>query len=197
MAASPSAAASTPTAGSTPRQEALFAAPDGPKFVRRGDLAGASVGREQVWWWWAAGLAVLLVALIMADRWPTLARDPDWRPHMQALCDRLGCSVPAWRQPEALRVTGRQFRRHPSVADALLLTAGFRNDAAFAQPWPNLRVELTDIDGAVLGVRVFSVEEYLGRVPESAQIAPGQDARLVLELLDPGERAEAFRIDFR
>lgn len=196
VASSPSAAGTT-GAGSAPRQEALFAAPGGPKFVRRGDPADPGVGRERAWWWWLAGLAVLLVALVMADRWPTLARDPSWRPRMQALCDRVGCSLPAWRQPEALRVTGRQFRRHPSVANALLLTAGFRNDAAFAQPWPSLRVELTDIDGAVLGVRVFSVEEYLGRVPESAQIAPGQDARLVLELLDPGERAEAFHIDFR
>ena len=147
--------------------------------------------------WGVAGLLLLAlcVQVLVADR-ARLAADRDWRPRVQALCDVLRCNLPAWREPEAFRVTSREVRPHPSVPGVLLVSASFRNDAAFAQAWPQLELSLTDIDGQSLGLRRFAPSEYLGSAPATQRIAPGQSANITLEILDPGKRALAFGIGF-
>jgi hypothetical protein len=82
------------------------------------------------------------------------------------------------------------------VPGVLIMSASFRNDAAFAQAWPQLQLSLTDIDGQSLGLRRFSPSEYLGNAPATERIAPGQSANITLEILDPGKRALAFGIEF-
>ena len=141
-------------------------------------------------------LLVLVVQVIVADR-ARLAADPAWRPTVRKLCGWLQCDVPPWVEPDAFRVTAREVRPHPSAPGVLLVTASFRNDAAFGQRWPLLELSLSDLDGHSLGRRRFTPEEYLGREPERATIASGQSASIALEVLDPGKRAVAFDFEFR
>jgi hypothetical protein len=142
----------------------------------------------------------LLVALLglqvaVADR-ARWAADPAWRPRIERLCALVRCSVPAWHEPSAFHITSREIRPHPSAAGVLLVTASFRNDAAFAQDWPRLQLSLSDLDGQSLGLRRFTPREYLGSAPATVRIAPGQSASITLEILDPGKRAVAFSFDF-
>lgn len=150
-------------------------------------------------WLWLA-IPVLTVSLFLqialADR-AHLAADPAWRPRIVALCDVLRCEVPAWLEPTALHVTSREIRPHPSVPGVLLVTATFRNDAAFAQPWPQLQLSLTNLDGDSFGLRRFAPREYLGAEPATPLIGAGQSATITLEIVDPGRRAVAFGLDFR
>lgn len=139
--------------------------------------------------------AVLLLQSVLADR-ARLAADADWRPSLERLCGLLRCRLPPWHETGAFRVTARDVRPHPSVPGALLVTASFRNDAAFAQAWPQLELSLSDLDGQALGLRRFAPREYLGSAPASALIAPGQSASVTLEILDPGKRAVAFNFEF-
>ena len=138
----------------------------------------------------------LLLQIIVADR-VRLATDPVWRPRLEVICGVLQCSLPEWSEPKAFHVTSRDIRPHPSVPNALLLTASFRNDAAFAQAWPQLEVALTDLEDQPLGLRRFEAREYLGNEPSTSRIMPGQSASLTLEIMDPGKHAVAFRLDFR
>ena len=152
--------------------------------------------RATAGWALAVALALLLVLqVLLADR-ARLAADADWRPRLERLCGLLHCTLPAWREPSALRVTSRDVRPHPSVPGALLITASFSNQARFAQAWPQLELTLTDLDGQSLGLRRFSPAEYLGSDPRSERIAPGQSALVTLEVADPGMRALAFGIEF-
>jgi hypothetical protein len=154
------------------------------------------VARAAAGWLLAAALAALLVLqVLVADR-ARLAADAQWRPRLEALCGVLGCTLPPWREPGALRVTSREMRPHPSVPGALLVTASFANDARFPQAWPQLELSLTDLDGQALGLRRFTPAEYLGSAPRSDLIAPGQSAIVTLEIADPGMRALAYRIEF-
>jgi hypothetical protein len=156
------------------------------------------VQRSHRWRWAAlAGFLALalLVQIIIADR-ERLATDPAWRPRLEMLCAALQCNLPPWREPKAFHVTARDIRPHPSVPNALLLTASFRNDAAFAQAWPQLEVALTDLEDQALGLRRFQAQEYLGNAPSSPLIMPGQSASLTLEIMDPGKHAVAFRLEF-
>lgn len=153
-------------------------------------------------WPWRGLLAVaaltltLAVQVLVADR-DALAADPQWRPRIAAVCGVLHCRIPPWREPAAFHLTSRDVRPHPSVPGALLISASFRNDAAFAQPWPRLELSLANLDGESLGLRRFTPAEYLGNAPTTPLIAPGQSASITLELLDPGKRAVAFAFEFR
>lgn len=140
-------------------------------------------------------LLALVLQILLADR-ARLAADPAWRPRILALCAVFGCQVPAWREPQAFHVTARDLRPHPSAPGVLLVTATFRNDAAFAQAWPRLQLSLANLDGDALGRRRFEPREYLGSEPASRWIAPGQSASVTLEVLDPGKRAVTFEFEF-
>lgn len=141
-------------------------------------------------------LLALALQVALADR-ARLAADLQWRGRIVALCGWLGCRVPPWHEPRAFHVTARELRPHPGAAGALLVSATFRNDAAFAQAWPVLQLSLANLDGDALGLRRFTPREYLGSEPSSPWIGPGQSASVSLEVLDPGKRAVTFEFDFR
>lgn len=140
--------------------------------------------------------ALLLLQIVLADR-TRLATDPGWRPRLQLLCGLLRCQLPPWREPGAFTLTARDVRPHPKVPGVLVISASFRNDARFPQPWPQLELSLADIEGQPLGLRRFAPREYLGSEPPATPLAPAQSVSLSLEVLDPGKRAVAFSFDFR
>jgi hypothetical protein len=142
-----------------------------------------------------AASVLLVVQIVLAD-WSRFAASPTWRPWMASACETLGCTLPAWREPSAFVVLNREIQPHPSNRQALLVTASFRNDAAWAQDWPLLELALTDLDGQRIGLRRFQPFEYLGGTPSREGLAPGQSATVALEILDPGNRAVAFEFDF-
>ena len=162
-------------------------------------VVDAPAPKRRVPWGWVGAVVLLSAALtlqlMLADR-HRLAGDAAWRPRLEWMCGALGCSLPAWREPDALRVTTREVRPHPKVPGVLLVTLSFRNDARWAQPWPLMEIALHDLDGQALGLRRFTPTEYLGSPPAQALIAPGQSASATLEILDPGKRAVAFTFDF-
>ena len=139
--------------------------------------------------------ALLLAQIVLADR-ERFAASPTWRPWMERACTTLGCTLPVWREPSAFVVLNREIQPHPNNRQALLVTASFRNDAAWAQDWPLLELALTDLDGQRIGLRRFQPHEYLGGAPSRDGLEPGQSATIALEILDPGNRAVAFEFDF-
>lgn len=140
-------------------------------------------------------LAALVLQVLLADR-ARLAADANWRPRMEFLCRVFQCRLPPWHEPSAFHITARELRPHPSAPGVLLVTASFRNDATFAQPWPQLQLSLGNLDGEPLGLRRFAPREYLGAEPANALIGPGQSASVTLEVLDPGKRAVSFEFEF-
>jgi hypothetical protein len=169
--------------------------PRTPRFATADTPAPA---RPLPWGWWLLVLglaAALMLQVVLADR-ARLAADAAWRPRLLAVCGVLGCSLPAWHEPDAFRVTNREVRPHPGAPGVLLVTTSFRNDARWPQAWPLMEVALHDLDGQALGLRRFEPAEYLGSPPASAMIAPGQSAIATLEIVDPGKRAVAFTFDF-
>jgi len=169
-----------------------------PDFLQAPEPAPAPPRGGRFWLWFALPwlTLALLLQIGVADR-VRLAADPQWRPRVQALCDFLRCEIPAWHEPGAFKVTSRDIRPHPSVPGVLLVSASFRNDAKFAQAWPQLELSLSNLDGDSLGLRRFAPAEYLGDSPDTTLIAPGQSASVTLEVLDPGKRAVAFSFEFR
>ncbi len=146
----------------------------------------------------------LLLILTLLGQYLYFARDHlaqrhvELRPLLEAMCEHLGCTLPLRRDLSKLQITHRDVRTHPTVKNALLINATFVNRAPFRQPYPAIELKLSNINGKLIGKRIFKPEEYLAGQPDiEAGIPPNTQVYLVLELADPGRQAVNFEFDFR
>ncbi|KAB8314768.1 DUF3426 domain-containing protein [Tolypothrix campylonemoides VB511288] len=169
-------------------------APAAPSFARRRAPSRARGHRVQLIAL-VVGLALLLaLQLVLAQR-AHLAADARWRPAMETLCGALGCALPAWREPAAFTMLARSVRPDPSTPGVLLVEARFRNDARWAQAWPTLRLELSDVDGPV-AAQTFAPAQYRAAGAD-ALVAPRQAVDVRLKVREPAPRIVAYAFDFR
>ena len=171
-----------------------------PSFTRPRTRAALRVG----WHGFAAcaALALLLALQLLLAQRDTLAANARWRPVVSGLCAALRCSVPPWREPAAFTMLSRDVRPNPAAPGTLLINASFRNDARWPQPWPQLLLTLSDLDGRMVGARSFAAAEYLdgeraGNAATPSELAPGQTAALTLVVVEPAPDIVAFTFDFR
>jgi hypothetical protein len=167
-----------------------------PSFAQRPERTTAP-SRERWLPGVAAALAVVLVLqLLLADR-ARLASDARWRPLLSTLCRISACDLPPWREPAAFTLLQRDVRQHPSVPGALRVSATFRNDARWSQPWPELQLRLSDMNGQVAGERSFAADDYLGGTPGQPELASGETATVAMDVLEPAARIVAYDFSFR
>lgn len=191
VAPAPAPAAPPPTTPAKRRSR------NAPSFVLGAGNAPASRPRER-WLPVVATMLALLLGLqwLLADR-ARLATDPQWRPVLNALCKALHCELPPWREPAAFTLLQRDVRQHPTIPGALRVSATFRNDARWSQPWPSLRLTLSDVNGRPAGERSFRAEEYLGGPPSQPELASGESATVAMDILEPAARIVAYDFSFR
>nr|WP_244664114.1 DUF3426 domain-containing protein [Xanthomonas phaseoli] len=171
-----------------------------PAFARRG-IARPRLRASGRQWALLVGLVglvgVLGVQIVIADR-AHLAANARWRPLVGTACTLARCSLPVWREPEALTLLNRDVRPLPGMAGVLQIQASFRNDARWAQAWPWLQLSLSDADGRVIGTRILSPQEYLGPSPPVQDtLAPGQAVQVAFRVREPAASTAAFSFDFR
>lgn len=168
-----------------------------PSFVRGANSSAPTNQRER----WVPAVAALLALLLglqwlLADR-ARLSADPQWRPVLNTVCMVLRCSLPPWREPAAFTLLQRDVRQHPSIPGALRVSATFRNDARWSQPWPQLQLVLSDVNGQRAGERSFRADEYLGGPPSQPELASGESATVAMDILEPAARIVAYDFSFR
>ena len=160
-----------------------------------GDESGVAVGAIA----WTVGclvLALVLAAQVIHYFRQDIVRNPQLGPALSQVYDRLGLDLaPNW-DPRAFEL--RQWGDAASTAKdgRMSVQASIRNKAAFAQPYPLLRLELEDRFGGTVATRDFEPAEYL-KSPAQAKrmIAAGASADADLELVDPGEDAVGYRLN--
>jgi hypothetical protein len=143
---------------------------------------------------------VLALALAAQIAWASrvaLIRDPATQAQALRICARVDCRLPPIRDIAKLELLSRDIRPDPGAAGALAITATFRNDAPYRQPWPVVVVELTDLDNNVVAMRRFRPLEYMpDAAKRAAGITPGATAAVAFEVADPGKRAVSFHFGF-
>ena len=146
------------------------------------------------------GLCAVLIGLlslqVLYHERERLGAYPEVAPVVNWLCDRLNCSTPERRDPEAFQITQRNIYSHPNAQGALMIQASFINQAGFSQPPPRVELSFRDLQGELLAVRRFNPEQYLPPGPELQSIAPREGVDFSLEILDPGSRAVAYEFRF-
>jgi predicted Zn finger-like uncharacterized protein len=146
------------------------------------------------WWLGVVILALALgVQLINMDRM-ALSQNPVIGPSLQALYAALGRPLSRAVAVSEWNVGALNVTTDPDSAGALSITGSLTNGSGLAQPWPYLRVVLTDRFGTALRSRDFKPAEYLAAGQPAAVLAPGLAARFRLDVVDPGADAVGFSL---
>lgn len=146
---------------------------------------------------WGLGLVAALALLVfqyLHFNFDRLARG-ETRPWIARLCSVAGCQLPAQYDLPAIRTGSLIVRSHPTRRGALAVDAILTNTAAFGQPYPNLLLQFTDLNGEPVAGRIFKAEEYLGGELSGTRLMPlQQPVHIGLEVLDPGPRAVNYQL---
>jgi predicted Zn finger-like uncharacterized protein len=171
--------------------------PATPGFARR-PPAGRGSARNGPWAIGSTLLALALVGQIAYAKRAPLLDDARLRPWIDRACETLGCVPPLRHDPARLTLLSRDIRPHPSVPSALIISASLRNDAPFAQAFPDVEIVLSDLDENRIAMRRFHPQEYIGDARTiAAGMKSGATTALVFEVADPGKNAVAFEFKFR
>lgn len=149
---------------------------------------------------WSAGIVVAALSLILQFTYlqrNRLADHPQAGAIVTDVCKRIpGCELAPKRDLSQLQLVSRNVYSHPNVEAALMINAIIINAANFSQPFPVLLVSMSDVHGKVVAERYFPPAEYLPENPGSSGMQPGKAVSVNLEVMDPGQNALAFELDF-
>ena len=146
---------------------------------------------------WSLLSAALVLSLagqiVLHERNQIAALRPDLRPWLQAICDRLNCSVSPWRKIESIVIDSSAFTR--VHGDSYRLNLTLKNVEAVPVALPALELTLTDtLDQPVIR-RVLILSAIDG---ESESIAAGSErpVSLTISVNPPGgaDRFAGYRI---
>jgi len=170
-------------------------APPTPEFARAHRAPSGSPG-----WIWKTGIAALVPLLLAQIAWGQrneLLENPNARAWLERGCTYLHCKLPLAREADSFTLLSRDVRPHPSVSNALIISATLRNDAEVAQAFPTVEITLTDLDEQRIAMRRFKPSEYLGDARTlNAGLAAHASTALVFEVADPGKNAVAYEFKF-
>ena len=157
-----------------------------------------------LWRWISRAFMVVLVLAIVAALYTwrhrgQLADNAITRPGYQLWCLFSDCEVPARLDTSKLAVLSKKIFSHPNLDDALVITIVIKNNATFEQRYPNLFLWLSDRMRRTVASSEFAPEVYLQENDLAADsvLAPGQQQRISIDVLDPGDEAVSLELDFR
>jgi len=102
-----------------------------------------------------------------------------------------------FRDTSSIELVSREMLSHPSRPRVLLLNATIVNRAPQAQAYPEIQVKLFDLDNEVISERRFRPTDYLTSTSSMrGGMTPDAYLRFSLEMLDPGDRAVGFELEF-
>lgn len=152
--------------------------------------------RRRKWLWSGLALGALLVLVVQVAwlQFDRFSRIEPYRSAYSVACSVLGCELPALVDRSRIRAYNLVVRNHPERDGALIVDAILLNNARFAQPFPELVLEFSDLNGAAIAAREFAPSEYLsGELAGRDTMPPNQPIHLTLELVDPGDNAVNYR----
>jgi hypothetical protein len=152
--------------------------------------------------WWLTPLLVVCFAglggLALYLRFDEWAKTPQIRPVYEWLCPYLGCRLPEMRALDKMVSKNLVVRANPEVAGALLVDAIIVNEAKFAQPFPDIELHFSALDGSPVKTQRYSPDKYLaGELKGIKMIAPMTPVHIALDIEDPGPKAVNYVMGFR
>jgi hypothetical protein len=149
-------------------------------------------------WPWVAGvafLALLLLLQVLHTQRNELVRSPAVGPVVAGAYAFFGLSVLAPTDLAGYELRQWGAASDPNEANRLMLRASIVNRAAYAQPFPLLRLSLQDRFGSTLHLRDISPSDYLPGAGGEGLLGPGERADALIRIVDPGPEVVGFELD--
>ena len=149
---------------------------------------------------WSLGCLVLIASLLLEYAWfhrNELAQVSEAQPLIEKLCQHIDCQQIRLRDPARIELLSRNVYTHPNHKQALMISLTLVNHAPFAQAYPDIRIDFSDLRGQRIASRRFRPEEYLQT--EASQLRPLEPdlpASFTMEIVDPGKQAITYEFSF-
>jgi len=135
-------------------------------------------------------LAVALAALLALQ----FFGPPGWR--ADVAFPGFGDSEPVALE-DALQLVSRDLHAHPSLSDAVVISAVVVNRSGQVVPWPNIHLKLFDGSQQVVGQRRLGPADYLSEdADRNGGLGPGVRLPLVFEMVVDSSRPAGFSMTF-
>lgn len=144
---------------------------------------------------WSAGLGIAILLLLgqfIYFEGGHLAQNPALRPTLAGICSALGCELPDYRNIAELEILHSELQQQSD--NHYRLRAAIVNQAGFAQPYPQLKLNLADVNGENFAARIFTPQDYLQQQPQ-ASIASGGAVEIGIDIAAPDEPVGGFTIE--
>lgn len=157
-----------------------------------------SAKKRRTWPWVVASL--LLSALLLAQatylfRVEIAARLPGLKPTLVAACGKLNCTVPLPHNADLMSIESSNLESDPAQPGVITLSVTLRNQAPYAQSYPNLELTLTDFSEAPVGRRILRPAEYLkDAADEKSGLAGNRENTIRLAIDASGIKAMGYRL---
>jgi predicted Zn finger-like uncharacterized protein len=145
-------------------------------------------------------LIILLTLLMFAQlAWmqrDTYARMDQWRGIYEAVCDKIGCTLPNQVDLNNIR-TSVLVRDHKdtSLSDIYVVDVILTNKAPFKQAFPALILQYTDVNGKLIADQIFQPEEYLkGEMTGVEQMPINTRIYVALAIKKPSPNAVNYQL---
>jgi len=149
---------------------------------------------------WSLAILVLIAALATEFLWfnqPELLLDQRLTPITAKLCELTDCERRQLRDASQIEMISRNVYTHPNEKDALMISTTLVNHAAYAQPFPDVQIDFSNVRGEMLASRRFIPEEYLQIDSEQLPLLQsGNPITFGLEIIDPGKEAITYEFSF-
>jgi len=171
-----------------------------PDRLRNDHVGTTSIISTLVW-----SIAILLMTAALMIQYTWFNRDlfsqvAELQALTEELCKRFKCEGIELRAPEKIELISRNVYSHPNEKGALMVNITMKNTAEFAQPYPVLQIDFSDIRGGKVAARRFKPAEY---IPELASVSghrinlpPDTAIDITLEIRDPGTDAMTYEFNF-
>ncbi len=149
---------------------------------------------------WSLVILLLITALAAEYIWfnrPELLQNQRLKPIITKLCAHTNCERLQMRDPTQIEMISRNVYTHPNEKSALMISTTMVNHASYAQPYPDVQIDFSDVRGELIASRRFTPEEYLQIEKAQLQLLQsGNPITFGLEIRDPGKEAITYEFSF-
>jgi predicted Zn finger-like uncharacterized protein len=162
------------------------------------DTLSRSPSRPPRWPLVTANIMLLLALLVQGTHYYRVqlaASMPGLKPALVAYCNFFRCTVPLPRKLDLMSIESSDLVADPAQPNIITLSAILRNQARYAQAFPNLELTLTDDQNRPLARRTFSPADYLGPGNDEQQgLPPSREFNIALNLDTTDLKASGYKL---